>query len=151
MNGSGTLAVQVLIWTMRPRAFLRAGIYSFMTESAPNTFDVEFAPDSVERQNLDRPGGQDACVVDEQIEACIAEVVGDAASPGLHAVFLCHIADRQADTAARGVLHILDLGCGHGRPEYDIAFGGEPERDIAAEATARASDRSGSARMLGCR
>ena len=25
LNGSGTLAVQVLTWTMRPRAFLKAG------------------------------------------------------------------------------------------------------------------------------
>src|SRR5260221_1989558 len=37
LKGSGTLAVQVLTWTMRPRAFLSAGRNEFMTDRAPNT------------------------------------------------------------------------------------------------------------------
>jgi len=34
-------------------------------------------------------------------------------------------------------MSFLDLRRGHGRAENDIAFGGQPERDIAAEAGAR--------------
>src|SRR6202163_238250 len=37
LKGSGKLAVQVLTWTMRPRAFLSAGRNEVMTDSAPNT------------------------------------------------------------------------------------------------------------------
>src|ERR1700721_1963484 len=37
LKGSGTLAVQVLTWTMRPRAFLSADRNELMTDRAPNT------------------------------------------------------------------------------------------------------------------
>src|SRR3984893_12865975 len=37
LKGSGRLAVQVLICTMRPRATRRAGSSAFMTDKAPNT------------------------------------------------------------------------------------------------------------------
>src|SRR5260370_28270280 len=37
LKGSGTLAVHVLTWTMRPRALRNAGRKALMTERAPNT------------------------------------------------------------------------------------------------------------------
>jgi len=69
LKGNGMLAVQVLTWTMRPRAFLSAGRNALMTDKAPNTFDVEFTPDRVERKNLDRSWGQNTGIVDQNIEA----------------------------------------------------------------------------------
>jgi hypothetical protein len=58
------------------------------------------------------------------------------------------VADRQADAPSGGALQILYLCGGHCRPEYDIAPGSEPERDIAAEAAARAGDCGGATRVF---
>src|SRR4029077_12065577 len=112
--------------------------------------DLELAPDGSERQYLQRPRGGDARFVDQEIEPAIAERVGYSISPGLHGLFFADVANRQTDPSAGGVLQVLDLGCGHGRAENDVAFGGEPERDIAAESRSGTSDRGGSARIFGC-
>src|SRR5258705_4601461 len=37
LKGNGMLAVHVLTWTMRPRAFLSAGRNALMIDRAPNT------------------------------------------------------------------------------------------------------------------
>jgi hypothetical protein len=106
-------------------------------------------PDGVERQNLERSWGEDTGIVDQEIQAAIAESVRHPAGPGFHGLLFGDVADGQADTPAGDLLQILDLRRADGRAEDDIAFGGKPERDIAAEATARAGDRGGSAPMFG--
>ena len=122
-----------------------------MTDRCAEHIDVEFVPDGVERQNLERSWGEDAGIVDQETQAAITESVRHPAGPGFHGLLFGDVADGQADTPAGDLLQILDLRMGRSRAEDDIAFGGKPERDIAAEATARASDRGRAARMFGCR
>jgi hypothetical protein len=99
-------------------------------------------PDGVERQNLERSWGEDAGVVDQEIQAAITESVRHPGGPGFHGLLFGDVADGEADTPAGDLLQILDLRRGRSRAEDDIAFAGKAERDIAAEATARAGDRA---------
>jgi hypothetical protein len=63
--------------------------------------DRELMPLGVERQNLQRPGSKNACVVDQEIKADTAQRVGYARSPGSHSVLFGDVADRQADAPQR--------------------------------------------------
>ncbi len=123
LNGSGTLAVQVLTWTMRPRAFLNAGRNAFMTDRAPKTLT----------SNSRR----------------IASSGRTSIGPGVRMPALLIRISRPEPPSAS--LEILDFLGGHRRAENDVALGGQPERDIAAEAAACAGDRNAAAGMLGCR
>jgi hypothetical protein len=109
--------------------------------------DFELVPHGVERQNFQRPGSKNACVVDEEIKAA-AQRVGYLCRPGSHNLVLRDVADRQADAPAGGLLQILDLGGGEGCTENDVTLVGEPEGDVAAKTASSAGNHGGFARIL---
>jgi hypothetical protein len=98
-------------------------------------------PHSVERQNFQRPGSENARVADQKIKAATAQRAGHAGRPGSHSLFLGDVADRQTDTPAGGLLQILDLRGRERRTENDVTLGGEPEGDVAAKPATGASNR----------
>src|SRR6267154_3354334 len=109
LKGSGTLTVQVLTWTMRPRAFLNADRNEFMTDRAPNTLTSNSRRIASSGSTSIGPGVRMPGIVDQDIEAGIAEGVGHTGRPGFHRFFFGHVTDSQADTSSGSVFQILDF------------------------------------------
>jgi hypothetical protein len=104
LNGSGTLAVQVLIWTTRPRAFSQRWQVGIDDRERAEHVDIELSADCVERQQFNRTWGEDAGIVDQQIKARVAERIGHAIRPGLHGLRFGDIANGQTHPPARSLL-----------------------------------------------
>jgi len=116
-----------------------------MTETAPNTFTSNSRRIASSGKTSIGPGVEDTRVADQEIETRVAALFGDASSPGVDSRLLEYVADRQADVAIGSGLEVVDLVGGHRRSENDIAFAGEAERDVAAQAAPGAGDRRATA------
>ena len=117
---------------MRPRALTKRWQECIHDRQGAKNIDIEFVPDGVERQNFERARREDACVVDQEIQADTAKRFRHAGSPGFHGLFFGDVADRQADAATGGLFQVRDLSGRECGTENDITLGSEPEGNIAA-------------------
>ena len=76
------MAVIVLIWTIRPRAFRRAGRKEFTTARAPKTLTSNSCRIALSGRTSSGPGEmQDSCIAYEEIDAAFILACDDFASP----------------------------------------------------------------------
>ena len=100
-------------------------------------------PHGVERQNLQRPGSENAGVINEEAQATAALGIGHAGGPRSHSLLFGDVADCEADALAGGLFQIPDLPGVERRTENGVTLGGKPEGDIASKTAAGAGNDSG--------